>query len=160
MQERSMSVSSGDMFALLNSIKSDDEGDLAQLKAMMRKTLKKKNDSDTEFVAEEELVISTNIIRKEEITDQSSSVSVPEASVYILSTQNEDETDNLGPDSWLLLLPLNVLPISHLLLLMSVLQISRLLLQYNLLPTSHLLLLLLGVLPVSHPNLLLLLQLL
>ena len=42
MQERSMSVSSGDMFALLNSIKSDDEGDLAQLKAMMRKTLKKK----------------------------------------------------------------------------------------------------------------------
>ena len=28
MQERSMTVSSGDMFALLNSIKSDDEEDI------------------------------------------------------------------------------------------------------------------------------------
>ena len=42
MQERSMSISSGDTFALLNSIKSDDEGDLTQLKAIMRETLKKK----------------------------------------------------------------------------------------------------------------------
>ena len=54
------------------------------------------NDSDTEFVAEDESVISTNIIRKEEISDQSSSVSVPEASIQILSTQNKDETDTLG----------------------------------------------------------------
>ena len=34
------------------------------------------NDFDTEFVAEDESVISTNIIRKEEIGDQSSFVSV------------------------------------------------------------------------------------
>ena len=56
------------------------------------------NDYDTEFVAEDESVISTNIIRKEEVSDQSSSVSVPGASIYILSTQNEDETDTLGQD--------------------------------------------------------------
>ena len=56
------------------------------------------NDYDTEFVAEDESVISTNIIRKEEVIDQSSSVSVPGASIYILSTQNKDETDTLGQD--------------------------------------------------------------
>ena len=56
------------------------------------------NDYDTEFVAEDESVISTNIIRKEEVSDQSSSVSVLGASIYILSTQNEDETDTLGQD--------------------------------------------------------------
>ena len=54
------------------------------------------NDSDTEFVAEDKSVISTIIIRKEEICDQSSSESVPEASMHILPTQNEDETDALG----------------------------------------------------------------
>ena len=53
-------------------------------------------DSDTEFVGEYESVISTNTIRKEDIGDQSSFVSVPKASVYILSTQNEDETNTLG----------------------------------------------------------------
>ena len=68
-------LSSGDIFALLDSIESDDEGDIENIM----------NDSDTEFVAEDESVISTNIIRKEEIGDQSSSGSVPEASVYILS---------------------------------------------------------------------------
>ena len=73
------------------------------------------NDSDTEFVAEDESVISTNIIRKEEIGDQSSSVSVPEASTHILPTQNEDETDTMNPI--MLLLALDVLPISHLNLL-------------------------------------------
>ena len=41
------------------------------------------NDFDAEFVAEDESVISTNIIRKEEFGDQSSSVSVPEASIDI-----------------------------------------------------------------------------
>ena len=56
------------------------------------------NDSDIEFVAEDESVIPTNIIRKEEIGDQSSSVSVPEASIHILSTQNEDETNTLVHD--------------------------------------------------------------
>ena len=56
------------------------------------------NDADTEFVAEDESVTSTNIIRKEEIGDQSISVSVPEASIHILSTQNEDETDILCQD--------------------------------------------------------------
>ena len=54
------------------------------------------NDSDTEFAAEDKSVISTIIIRKEEICDQSSSESVPEASMHILPTQNEDETDALG----------------------------------------------------------------
>ena len=56
------------------------------------------NDSDPEFVAEDESVISTNIIRKEEIGDQSSSVSVPEASIHILSAKTVDETDTLGQD--------------------------------------------------------------
>ena len=59
-------LSSGDIFALLDSIKSDDEGDIGNIL----------NDSDTKFVAEDQSVISTNIIRKEEIGDQSSSESV------------------------------------------------------------------------------------
>ena len=75
-------LSSGDIFALLDSIESDDEGNTEHM-----------NDSDTEFVAEDESVISTKIIRKEEIGDQSSSVSFPEASIHILRTQNENETD-------------------------------------------------------------------
>ena len=53
---------------------------------------------DTEFVAEDEWIISTNIIRKEDIGDQSSSVSVLEVSIHILSTQDEDKTNNLGQD--------------------------------------------------------------
>ena len=44
-------------------------------------------DSDTEFVTEDKSVISTSIIRKEEIDDQNSSASVPEASIHILSTK-------------------------------------------------------------------------
>ena len=44
---------------MLDSIESDDEGDIENIM----------NDSDTEFVAEDESVISTNIIRKEEIGD-------------------------------------------------------------------------------------------
>ena len=82
-------LSSGDIFALLDSIESDDEGDIENIM----------NDSDTEIVAEDESVISTNIIRKEEVGDQSSSGSVPEASIHILSIQNEDETDTLGQDA-------------------------------------------------------------
>ena len=164
-------LSSGDVFALLDSMESDAEGDLENIM----------NDSDTEFVAEDESVISTNIFRKEEISDQSSSVSVPEASIHILPTQNEDETVNLGQDepnsdtkhtsnqyilkplnilpTSHLLPPINVLPISHLLLLLNVLPIGHLMLQLNVQPISHLLLLLLDVLPIIHPNLLLLLQL-
>ena len=79
---------SGDIFGLLDSIESDDEGDIENIM----------NGSDTEFVAEDESVISTNIIRKEEIGYQSSSVSVSEASIHILCTQNEDETDTSGQD--------------------------------------------------------------
>ena len=78
-------LSSGDIFALFDSIESDDEGDIENIM----------NGSDKEFVAEDESVIATNIIRKE---DQTSSVSVPEASIHILSTQNEDETDTLVQD--------------------------------------------------------------
>ena len=73
---------------MLDSFESDDEEDIANIK----------NDSDTEFVAEDESVISSNIIRTEEIADQSSFVSVPETSIRILSTQNEDGTDTLGQD--------------------------------------------------------------
>ena len=73
---------------MLDSIESDDEEDIANIK----------NDSDTEFVAKDESVISTNIIRTEEIADQSSFVSVPETSIHILSTQNEDGTNTLGQD--------------------------------------------------------------
>ena len=81
-------LSSGDIFALLDSIENNNEGDIENIM----------NDSDTEFVVEDESVISTNIIRKEKIGDQSSSVSVPEASIYILSTQKEDETNTLGQE--------------------------------------------------------------
>ena len=77
-----------DIFALLDSIESDDEGDIENIM----------NDFDTEFVAEDQSVTSTNIIRKEEICDQRSSISVPEALIHILSTQNEHETDTLGQD--------------------------------------------------------------
>ena len=80
------SLSSRDIFALLDSIEGDDQGDIENIM----------NDSDTEFVAKDESIISTNIIWKEEIGEQSSSVSVAEASVHILSTQNEIETDTLG----------------------------------------------------------------
>ena len=81
-------LSSGDIFALLDSIESNDEGHIENIM----------NNSDIEFAAEDESVISTNIIRKEGIGDQSSSVSVPEASIYILPTQTEDEIDPSGQD--------------------------------------------------------------
>ena len=81
-------LSSGDIFALLASIESDDERDIENIM----------NDSDTEFVVEDESIICTNIIRKEEIGDQSSSVLVPEASIHILPTQNENETNTLSQD--------------------------------------------------------------
>ena len=71
--------SSGDIFELLGSIESDDEGDLENII----------NDSDTEFVVEDESVISTNIIRKEEIGDRSSFVSVSQALIHISFTQSE-----------------------------------------------------------------------
>ena len=81
-------LSSGDIFALLDSTESDDEGDIENIM----------NDSDAEFVAKDESAISTNILRKEEIGNQTSFVSVPEASIRILSTQNENETNTLGQD--------------------------------------------------------------
>ena len=79
----------------------NDEGDIENIM----------NDSDAEFVAEDESVISTKIIRKEEMGDQSSTVSVSiqiSASIQIFSTQNEDETNNLGLDelNFEILLPL------------------------------------------------------
>ena len=52
-------LSSGDILALLDSTESDDEGGIENIM----------NDSHTEFVAKDESVISTNIIRKEEIGD-------------------------------------------------------------------------------------------
>ena len=43
-------------------------------------------------------MISINIIREKKIEDQIRFVSVPEASIHILSTQNENETDTLRLD--------------------------------------------------------------
>ena len=51
-------LSSGDIFVLLDSIESDAERDVENIT----------NDSDTELVAEDELVISANIIRKKKIS--------------------------------------------------------------------------------------------
>ena len=81
-------LSNGDIFALFDSIESNDDGDIENIL----------NNSDTEFVVEDESVISTNTIRKEEIGNQSSSASVPKASIHISSTQNEDETNTLDQD--------------------------------------------------------------
>ena len=140
-----------DILALLNSIQSDDKGDIENTT----------NISDTEFVGEDESVISTNIIRNEEISDQSSSISVPEASIHILFTQNEDETDTLDQDepnpvpatqrtssnqspslatqrtsNQSLLLPLGLLSINHLLLPIKVIPINHLLLPLSVLQIS------------------------
>ena len=81
-------LSRGDIFALLDSIERDDEGDIENIM----------NYSDTELLADDESVTFTNIIRKEDISDQSSSTSVPEALIHILSTQNHDEINTLGQD--------------------------------------------------------------
>ena len=54
-------LSSGEIFALLDSTESDDEGDIENIM----------NDSDTKFVTEDESVTSSNIIRKEEVSNQS-----------------------------------------------------------------------------------------
>ena len=146
---------------MLDSTESDDERDIENIM----------NDSDTEFVAEYESVISTNIIRKEEIGDQSSSVSVLEASIQILSTQNKNETGTLGHDE-----PNSApatqctsnqspSPAIHRTANQSPTAASQHAsdqsptLPFNVLLISHLLLLL-DVLPNSHPNLLLHLQLL
>ena len=64
---------------MLDTIESDDE-------EYIENTI---IDSDTVFVAEDESVISTNIIGKDEIGDQSSLVSVPQASIHI-------QVNNLG----------------------------------------------------------------
>ena len=152
-------LSSGDIFALLDLVESDDEGDTENIM----------NDSDTDFVAEDESINSTNIIRKEKIGNQSSSVSVPEASIHILPTKTRMKQILLVKMKQMLLLSLNVLPISHFLLPLNVLlishlvlpliglQISHLLLSLNVLLISHMLLLLLDVLPISHLDLLFLL---
>ena len=81
-------LSRGDIFALLDSTERDDGGDIENIM----------NYSDTEFLADDESVMFTNIIRKEDISDQSSSTSVPETSIHILSTQNQDEINTLGQD--------------------------------------------------------------
>ena len=59
-----------------------------------------------------------------------------------------------------LLLPINAPPLSHLLLPLNVLPINLVLVPLNELLISHLTLLLLDLLPICHPNLLLILQLL
>ena len=76
-------LSSGDISAFLDSIESEDKGEIENITS----------DSDTDFVAEDESVISSDNIRKEEIGDRNSSVWVPDVSINILFAQNEDETD-------------------------------------------------------------------
>ena len=144
-------LSSGDIFAFIESFESVDEVNIENVVTY----------SDTESVAEDESVISTYIIRKEKIGDQSSSVSFPEASMYIqlvfqsvafkhASNQSPSPATQRTPNQ----------SISHLLLPLNVLQISHLLLPLNVLRISHLQLLLLDILLISHLNILLLLQLL
>ena len=73
---------------MLDSNESDDEGDIENIM----------NDSDTEFVAENESVISANIIRKEEIVDQSSSITLQlqkHQSTFCLA-KTEKKIDTLG----------------------------------------------------------------
>ena len=53
-------LSSGDTFALLNSVENNDDGDIEIIM----------NNFGKEFVAEDDSVISTNIIRKEESRTQ------------------------------------------------------------------------------------------
>ena len=65
--------SNGDIFVMLDTIESDDEGYIENTAI----------DSHTVFAAEDGSVISTNIIGKDKIGDQSSLVSVPQASIYI-----------------------------------------------------------------------------
>ena len=81
-------LSSGDTFALLNSVENNDDGDIENIM----------NNFGKEFVAGDDSVISTNIIRKEESRDQSITASVREASLQIFSIQNEDETNTLAQD--------------------------------------------------------------
>ena len=82
------SFSSSDIFKLLGPVESDEEGDIENIM----------NESDTEFVAEDESITFTNFIRKEEIGEQRSSVWVPESLIHILSAQSKDETGTLGQD--------------------------------------------------------------
>ena len=131
-------LSSSDIFALLDSVESDDKGDIGNIMI----------DSDTEFVAEDSSVISTNMIRKERLLTIVAPYQFQKHESTFCLPKTKMKPILYVRMNWIVLLPLNVLPISHLLL------------PINILPISHLLLLLLGVLPISHPNLLLLLQLL
>ena len=72
--------SSGDIFAWLDSIMGQDNNDEGDIENIM-------NDSDKEILSEGESAISTSIIKTKAIGDQSSSVSVPEASIDIFSSK-------------------------------------------------------------------------
>ena len=84
-------LSSADIFAWLDSIMGQDNDDEGDIENIM-------NDSDKEILSEGESAISTSIIKTKAIGDQSSSVSVPEASIDIFSSKNKDESDTLGQD--------------------------------------------------------------
>lgn len=76
-------LSSGDIYVLLDSVKSKDKGEIENLI----------NDSDTEFVTENETAIPNNDNMNEGNTDHNSYISVPEASIHILPMQSQ-EHDN------------------------------------------------------------------
>ena len=76
-------LSRGEVFALLDSIQSDDEEDIEHIM----------NDSDTEFVAEDESLL-ISLEKKRSVTK----VAQYHFRSINLSTQNEDETNTLGQD--------------------------------------------------------------
>ena len=134
-------LSTGDIFVFFDSTESDDVGDIENII----------NDSDTEFAAEHESVISTNIIRNEEISDQVAPYQFQELSTFCLPKTRMKPILQIRMNQFLFL-PLSLLSISHLVLPLNVLPINVLLI-------SHLLLLL-NKLLISHSNLLLHRQLL
>ena len=75
-------LSSGEIYALLDGIESDEEDDIENLM----------NDSDTEFVAADETTISISDNTAENIVDDNVTIAVPEASIHILPEEPEEET--------------------------------------------------------------------
>ena len=140
----------------------DDKGD----------TENKMNDSDTEFLAEDESVFSINIIKKKTLVTKVApyqflkhqfTFCLPKWKMKAILQFRMNRVPLLPhyilPMSHLFL-PINLLPISRLLLPSSVLPISHLLLRLIILPINHVLFLLPDVLPTSYLHILLLVWLL
>ena len=129
----------GDIYALLDSTESDDQGDIENIM----------NDSGTEFKAEDESTISNNIIGKKSLVTKVVLYQFQKNQSTFCLSKTRMEPIRQVKMSRILLLPLNVLPISHLLQSINVLLITQMLLPLNVLPISHLLLPL-NFLQISH----------